>query len=43
LGQVVAKLEREQALGNPFHPYVFRQAVRVAAEFAQAEGLLQFS
>ncbi|HEX4963413.1 MAG TPA: hypothetical protein VF173_21465 [Thermoanaerobaculia bacterium] len=43
LGQVVAKLEREQALRDPFHPYVFRQAVRVAAEFAQAEGLLRFS
>ncbi|HSS50288.1 MAG TPA: hypothetical protein VLX28_15230 [Thermoanaerobaculia bacterium] len=43
LSQVVAKLEREQALRDPFHPYVFRQAVRVAAEFAEAEGLLLFS
>jgi len=43
LGQAVAKLEHEQALRDPFHPYVFRQAVRVAAEIAQAEGLLRFS
>ena len=43
LGLAVANLEREQALRDPFHPYVFRQAVRVAAEFAQADGLLRFS
>jgi hypothetical protein len=40
LNRSVRKLQREQGFQNPFHPYLFRQMIRVAAELALAEGLL---
>lgn len=36
----VRALQLEQKLPSPFHPYLFRQMVRVAAELARAEGLI---
>jgi hypothetical protein len=40
LNRSVRKLQREQGFQSPFHPYLFRQMIRVAAELAKAEGLL---
>jgi hypothetical protein len=40
LNRSVQKLQREQGFQNPFHPYLFRQMIRVAVELAQTEGLL---
>jgi hypothetical protein len=40
LNRSVHTLQREQGLQSPFHPYMFRQAVQVAAELARAEGLI---
>lgn len=41
LGTVVAQLEVEQSVKDPFSPHIFRQAVRAAAQLAKSEGLIQ--
>jgi len=40
LTRAMMKLEKEQALSDPFHPYAFRQAVWAATELARDAGLL---
>jgi hypothetical protein len=40
LNRSVLKLQREHGLQEPFHPYLFRQAVDAAAKLARAEGLI---
>ena len=40
LAPIVAALEREQAVSDPFHPSLFRQIVDVASELARLEGLI---
>lgn len=34
------ELQREHGLREPFHPYIFRQAVDAASKLARAEGLI---
>jgi hypothetical protein len=41
LGQSVLDLQREHGIQEPFHPYMFRQAVDTAAYLARAEGLIE--
>ncbi|HKI01429.1 MAG TPA: hypothetical protein VKK31_05570 [Thermoanaerobaculia bacterium] len=40
LNRSIRTLQLDQRLPTPFHPYLFRQVIRVAAELAQAEGLI---
>lgn len=40
LNRTVSKLQREQGLETPFHPYLFRRIVLAAGELAYAEGLI---
>jgi hypothetical protein len=40
LNRSVRKLQREQGLRNPFHPYLFRRTIWAAAELARAENLI---
>lgn len=37
---VLSTLQRDQGLDHPFHPYLFRQAVRAAAKLAENRGLI---
>ena len=40
LSRAVAKLEHDQGVRHPFHPYIFRQAVDAAVRLAHAEGVI---
>ena len=40
LSRTVATLEDEHGVDHPFHPYIFRQAVEAAVQFARVEGLI---
>jgi len=40
LSRFVSELQREQGVLSPFHPYLFRRTVVVAARLARAEGLI---
>lgn len=40
LGRSISKLEREQNLRDPFHPYLFRQTVGAAVQIARTEGVI---
>ncbi len=40
LSQSISELEQEQNLRDPFHPYLFRQAVNAAVQIARAEGVI---
>jgi hypothetical protein len=41
LTRIVVKLQQEQRLDHPFHPYVFRQAVQAATELALSDSLIR--
>ncbi len=41
LARFSSELQREHGLREPFHPYIFRQAVNAAAKLARAEGLIE--
>jgi hypothetical protein len=41
LSQVILRLQLDQGVEVPFHPYIFRQAVKAAAELAKAAGLIR--
>jgi hypothetical protein len=40
LSRAVAALQREQGVSDPYHPEIFRQAVRAAAQLARIDGLI---
>jgi hypothetical protein len=41
LTRIVAKLQQEQRLDHPFHPYIFRQAVQAGTELALSDNLIR--
>lgn len=41
LTRIVARLQQEQRLEHPFHPYLFRQAVQAATELALSDNLIR--